>query len=67
MCVVKHTGSYIVYRYICICTEVQKCSSKIYINLRVEVVNRKNEKDLLFYLNILIKKKIKSEVDMTKI
>lgn len=40
--------------------------SKVYLNIRVEIVNRKKKKELLFYLNILALLKIRLEVNTTK-
>lgn len=43
----------------------KKRVNKIYLNMKVEMVNRKNERGLLFYLYILVLFRIRPEVSMT--
>lgn len=66
MYIVKHIEPYIIYRHTHMYVEVKtKWIHKTLLNVRVEVMKRKNVRELLFYLNILVLK-IQCEVNMTK-
>lgn len=49
---IQHCISFTDVYIICVCRN-KNMDRNILINIRVKVVNRKNEKELLFYLNIL--------------
>lgn len=65
MHIVKHMN-HILFIDIYICMEKKKWINEIHLNIRVQVVNRKSEKEFVFYLTMLVLFKIRSEVNMTK-